>query len=145
MIYDPNNPYEKEEAIEYFNKLINGTKPIEVKSKNPKRTLSQNNYMHLILAYFGIEYGYSLAEVKLDYFKRKVNKDIFVIRTTNKQGKEIITVRSSADLDSMEMTTAIERFRNWSSAVAGIYLPSPDEDNFILHIQKEIERNKEFI
>lgn len=145
MIYDPNNPYEKEEAIEYFNKLINGTKPIEVKSKNPKRTLRQNNYMHLILAYFGIEYGYSLAEVKLDYFKRKVNKDIFVIRTTNKQGKEIITVRSSADLDSMEMTTAIERFRNWSSAVAGIYLPSPDEDSFILHIQKEIERNKEFI
>lgn len=145
MIYDPNNPYEKEEAIEYFNKLINGTKPIEVKSKNPKRTLSQNNYMHLILAYFGIEYGYSLAEVKLDYFKRKVNKDIFVIRTTNKQGKEIITVRSSADLDSMEMTTAIERFRNWSSAVAGIYLPSPNEDQFLIHIQKEIERNKEFI
>ncbi len=29
--------------------------------------------------------------------------------------------------------------------IGGIYLPSPDEDQFLIHIQKEIERNKEFI
>lgn len=43
------------------------------------------------------------------------------------------------------MTTAIERFRNYSVAQAGIYLPAPNENQFLIHIQQEIERNKEFI
>jgi hypothetical protein len=43
------------------------------------------------------------------------------------------------------MTTAIERFRNWSSAVAGIYLPSANEQEFLIHIRQIVEENKEFI
>ena len=145
MIYDLKNPFDREKYKEYSESLIKQRAIVELKRKRPNRSLSQNAYLHVILSYFGVEYGCSMDEVKLDFFKRLCNKTLFERTITNKQGKEIKILRSSDDLDSMEMTTAIERFRNWSSAVAGIYLPSPDEDSFILHIQKEIERNKEFI
>lgn len=145
MIYDLKNPFDREKYEEYSENLIKQRAIVELKRKRPNRSLSQNSYLHVILSYFGCEYGCSMDEVKLDFFKRLCNKTLFERTITNKQGKEIKILRSSKDLDTAEMTTAIERFRNWSSAVAGIYLPSPDEDNFILHIQKEIERNKEFI
>lgn len=145
MIFNLKNPYEKESFKEYANKLYKAEEVVELKKKLPNRSLNQNAYLHVILSYFGVEYGCSMDEVKLDFFKRLCNKSLFERTITNKQGKEIKILRSSADLDSTEMTTAIERFRNWSSAVAGIYLPGPDEDSFILHIQQEIERNKEFI
>lgn len=35
--------------------------------------------------------------------------------------------RSTADLDTKELTTAIDRFRNYSSKEAGIYLPEPSD------------------
>jgi hypothetical protein len=54
-------------------------------------------------------------------------------------------LRSTAELTTAEMTTAIERFRNWSSAVAGIYLPSANEQEFLIHCKQIIEENKEFI
>lgn len=43
------------------------------------------------------------------------------------------------------MTTAIQRFRNWSSMEAGIYLPEPSDQEFLDHIQNEIERHKEYL
>lgn len=145
MIYNPRNPHDVEKAKKRFNQLIEGVKPFELKGKNPPRSNPQNAYLHLILGFFATEYGCSLDEVKLDFFKRKCNKEIFERRVTNKQGKEITTLRSSADLDTMEMTTAIERFRNWSVSVAGIYLPSPNEDQFLIHVSQEIERNRAYI
>lgn len=145
MIYDLKNPFDRENSEGYLNKLIKEGAIVELKKKRPNRSLNQNNYLHLILSFFGAEYGCSLDEVKLDFFKRLCNKQLFEKTITNKRGEEVKVLRSSADLDSAEMTTAIDRFRNWSASVAGIYLPSPDEDQFLIHIQKEIERNKKFI
>lgn len=145
MIFNLKNPYEKEGFKEYANKLYLSECVVDLTKKLPKRTSAQNSYLHLLLGFFACEYGCSLDEAKLDFFKREVNKAIFQRTVINKQGKEIVTLRSTTDLTTGEMSTAIDRFRNWSSAVAGIYLPSPDEDQFLIHIQKEIERNKEFI
>lgn len=145
MIYDLKNPYDIGKFKDRVVELINQRAVVDLTKKNPNRSLSQNAYLHLILGFFAVEYGCSLDEVKLDFFKRKCNKEIFERRVTNKQGKEITTLRSSADLDTMEMTTAIERFRNWSVSVAGIYLPSPNEDQFLIHVSQEIERNKAYI
>lgn len=145
MIYDLKNPYDIGKFKDRVVELINQRAVVDLTKKNPNRSLSQNAYLHLILGFFAVEYGCSLDEVKLDFFKRKCNKEIFERRVTNKQGKEITTLRSSTDLDTMEMTTAIERFRNWSVSVAGIYLPSPNEDQFLIHVSQEIERNKAYI
>ena len=42
------------------------------------------------------------------------------------------------------MSTAIERFKNWSVIEAGIYLPENKEDHLI-YAEKIIEQNKNYI
>ena len=145
MIFNLANPYEHDKFKEYVSKLYRQKAVIEVKKKLPNRTLSQNSYLHLILSFFACELGYSLEEAKLDYFKRTCNRDLFERKKINKHGKEIAYMRSSSELTTGEMTTAIERFRNYSSAQAGIYLPAPNENQFLIHIEQEIQKNKEFI
>lgn len=136
MIYNLTNEYEVPKFKEKVAKLLSEQATVELKKVYPKRSLAQNNYLHLLLGYFGSEYGLSIEEVKLDIFKRT---------GMNKKGLRIEFLRSTAELSTAEMTTAIERFRNWSSAVAGIYLPSANEQEFLIHIRQVIEENKEFI
>ena len=122
-----------------MNKLYQQKALVEVKKKLPNRTLAQNSYFYLLLSWFSLETGYSVEEVKIDIFKRLCNRALFEREITNKQGKTINVLRSSSDL-----TTAIDRFRNYSAA-EGIYLPAPNEHDFLTHIQKEIERCKDYL
>lgn len=145
MIFNTKNPYEQEGIREYVEKLIESGSIVEIKKKSPKRSLSQNSYLHLLISYFACETGYSSDEVKFDCFKKECNYEIFKEIVVNKKGQEITRMRSSSELSTAEMTTAIERFRNFAMAKAGVYLPSPNEDQFLIYIQQEIERNKEFI
>ena len=144
MIFNLRNPFEKDKFREYIGKLYNAQAVVEVKKKLPNRTLAQNRYFYLLLGWFSCETGYSVDEVKIDIFKRLCNKDLFIKKVTNRKGEEISCLRSSAELTTGEMTTAIERFRNYSAA-QGIYLPSPNESDFLLYIEQEIERNKDFV
>jgi hypothetical protein len=145
MIFDLNNQYEIPKYKEYVNKLYNEKAVVEVRKKMPHRSLPQNRYFYLLLGWFAAETGYSVDEVKLDIFKKLVNKDLFVVEAKNRRGDIVKTVKSSASLSTAEMTLAIERFRDYSAAEAGIYLPAPNEREFLLSIQKELERNKEYI
>lgn len=145
MIFNLQNPYEHDRFKEYVNNLYKQKCVVEVKKINPKRSLAQNSYLHVILGYFATQYGCSLDEAKVDYFKRQCNASIFEERVTNKVGKEIIRLRSSSDLTTAEMTLAIDRFRNWAAYEGGIYLPAPHEDEMIIHARQEIERNQQFL
>lgn len=144
-IFNLQNEYDIPKFKEYVNKLFKERAVVEVKRKLPNRTLAQNSYLHLLLGYFGSEYGCSLDEVKVDFYKRTCNRDLFERKTVNKKGQEISFLRSSSELTTGEMNLSIERFRNWSASNAGIYLPAPNEHQMLIHIQQEIERNKEFI
>lgn len=145
MIFNLKNEIERQNYKEQCNKLYEKKCVVELIEKKPMRTIPQNSYLHLLLGWFACEYGCSLEEAKVDFFKRECNKVIFERTRNNKHDIEIKYLRSSRDLDTSEMTTAIERFRNWSSAIAGIYLPSPNENDMLLQIKQEIERNKEFL
>lgn len=145
MIFDLSNEYNIPKFKEYVNKLFSERAVVEVKKKHPNRTLSQNSYLHLLLGYFASEYGCSLDEVKIDFYKRECNKELFERKTVNKHGIEVTYLRSSAELTTSEMTLSIERFRNWSSSIANIYLPSPNDNQFLIHAQQEIERFKEYV
>lgn len=145
MIFNLNNSFEHDRFKEYVNQLYKQKAIVEVKKKLPNRTLAQNSYLHLLLGYFGSEYGCSLDEAKIDFYKRTCNRDLFERKTVNKKGKEVTYLRSSAELTTGEMTLSIDRFRNFASSEAGIYLPSPNEREFLIHIQQEIERHKEFL
>ena len=123
-IFNLKNEYEIPKFKAYVNKLFKERAVVEVKKKLPNRTLAQNSYLHLLLGYFGSEYGCSLEEAKIDFYKRTCNRDLFERKTVNKKGREVTYLRSSAELTTGEMTLSIDRFRNWSASVAGVYLPA---------------------
>ena len=145
MIYDLNNILDKQRFKSRCNALYKRGGMVEMTAKKPRRTIPQNAYLHLILGWFAIETGNTLDFVKQQYFKRLNNPDLFVIEINDEFMGKIQVLRSSRDLDSAEMTTAIDRFRAWSSQEAGIYLPSPDEQAFLQAVEKEMYRNKEFL
>ena len=145
MIFNLDNEYERKSFKEYVNAQYNKGGIVEVIRKNGKRSLAQNAYLHLILGLYASEFGYTLEEVKYDIFKRKINADIFKKVRRNRRGEEVTYMRSTTDLDKAEMTLAIDRFRNYSSAEAGLYIPAPDEHQALLYAQQQVEKYKEFI
>ena len=126
-------------------KLAESGKVIELTEKKPRRSLPQNKYLHVILAYFGTQTGNTLEWVKQQYYKKLVNPDLFIRAKEDKYLGRIKVLRSSADLDTAEMSLSIERFRNWAAQEAGIYIPSADEAILIQQMEIEIERSKEFL
>lgn len=145
MIFNLKYPNDVKAAYNYLENLEEHQVRVEITKKSPIRSLAQNRYEHLIMGFFGCEYGLSLDEVKVDIFKRLCNRDIFERERINKKGKSVKYLRSTAELTTAETTLAIERFRNWASMEAGIYLPAPNETQFLEFCQREIERYKEYV
>jgi len=141
MKYDLSNEFQKEQAITYFNFLLSAKKSIELKKITCKRTLRQNRYLHLILSWFAIEYGDTLEYVKLEIYKKIVNKEYFKSEFVNKKTGEIrVEWLSINNFDEYETAKQITNFRNYSSREAGIYLPSANEYDFLKHIEIEASR-----
>ena len=145
MIYDTSNPLDKANFLLRAKKLVERGKIVELTEKKPRRSLPQNKYLHVLLAYFGTQTGNTLEWVKHQYYKKLVNPDLFIREKEDKYLVKIKVLRSSADLDTSEFSLSIERFRNWASQEAGVYLPSADEYIIIQQMEIEIERNKEFL
>ena len=112
---------------------------VELKEQRPLRTLSQNNYLHLLLQVFAMEYGCSLDVAKVDYYKRLCNQDLFEVEKVNKQGEVVKDLRSSADLTTEEMAQSIDRFKRFA-AEGGIYLPDADRLHDLQCAKIAIER-----
>ena len=140
MFYDLTNPMELRAAEARFNFLVSKGKRITLVEKRKKRTYQQNRYLHLLLGWFAIETGFSLLESKHLY--KLQSKEIFIY---TKKGVKF--VRSSADLNTEEMTLSIERFRDYSNTTAGIYLPAANENELLNNIENELSRyeNKVYI
>ena len=119
-------------------------KVFELTEKKPQRSLSQNKYLHICLSYFGCQIGETMEYVKRNYYKILCNKDTFVREREDKFLGKIKYLRSSADLDSAEMSLTIERFRNFAGA-QGIYIPSREEDRLVQWMEIETEQNKFYI
>lgn len=145
MIYDLKNETEQKLFLSKVQWLIAKEKKVELTEKREKRTLSQNSYLHLILSWFCIESGNQLEFVKREYFKKLVNADIFIVEKDDPYLGRVQVLRSSSCVNTKELAEAVDRFRDWSSKEAGIYLPEANEDSFISHIRNEIEKQKRWI
>lgn len=145
MTFDLSRELDRRQFEERCSFLIRQGMFVELTEKRGKRTLKQNSYLHLILSYFAFQYGERMETIKQEFFKRKVNPDIFLQEKEREGIGRYYTLRSSADLNTKEMTTAIDRFRDWSAKEAGIYLPSPEEDALIGAMEREVEENKRWI
>ncbi len=140
MIYNPNIESNIIQAKTRLNWLIKKGKTFEIKEIRQKRTRSQNSYMHLLFDWFALEYGETSEYVKRDIFKKIVNRDIFDTEFVNKKTGEVRQDwKSTADLNTKELTIAIDNFRNYSSKEAGIYLPEPIDLATIQNLENEIK------
>ena len=139
MIFNASNEFDIRRAKERLGYLIDKKKTFEITEKKSKRTYSQNNYIHLLFAWFALEYGETPEYVKQEIFKKLVNPQIFLTEYVNyKTGEVREAWRSTADLNTKEMTTAIDNFRDYASKEAGIYLPTPDDLNSLNEIERQV-------
>lgn len=143
--YDLSNPLQAEQFKLRANRLFSQKTVVELSEKKPGRTIRQNKYLHLILAYFASECGCTAQWVKREYFKKLVNPETFIRESEDRFMGRVKYLRSSAELTTEEMTLAIERFRNWASQEAGIYIPSSDEPRLIRAMEVEVERNRKYL
>lgn len=138
MIYNAKIEADVFKARERFKALIDSKKIFEIKEKRKLRTLSQNRYMHLILGWFGLHFGYTMEEVKQKIFKEHVNPELFY--EGEKEGiVRIQQWRSTAMLNTDELSIAIDRFKKFSSE-QGLYLPDPSDLASMQQIDNELNK-----
>ena len=144
MLYDLRNPLDRERFKRRCNALFKKQGIVDL-SEKVKRSSQSNRYLHLLLGYLAMETGNSLDYAKEIFYKRNANKQIFVREKEDEFIGKVEYLRSSADLTQEEFSTSIDRLRDWSSQVAGIYLPSPNEEEFLASIEYEMSRQQRWI
>ena len=144
MLYDLKNPLDRERFKRRCNALFKKQGIVELSEKTI-RSNQQNRYVHLLMGYLAMETGNTLEYVKEVFYKRTANKDIFVRIKDDELLGQTEYLRSSASLSQEEFSTSIDRLRDWSSQVAGIYLPSPNEEQFLASIEVEMSRYKQWL
>lgn len=146
MIFNSTIELDKKRAIQRINFFIEKGKTFELSEKKERRSIRQNKYLHLILGWFALEYGETIDYVKQEIFKKQINPEIFRTEFINKKTGEIRDAwKSSAVLDTGQMTLAIDRFRDYSAKEAGIYLPEPKDLIYLQQIENELENNKQYL
>jgi hypothetical protein len=141
MRFAGQNKLDAERAKTYLQHLIKQGRDYEVSDVKPRRSRHQNAYLHLLFGWFALEYGESTEYVKQVIFKRVVNTEIFLYERANRKTGELRDdYRSTADLDSRELTIAIDRFRDYAAKEAGIYLPAPNEEENLASIEREMSK-----
>ena len=130
-------PTEAKKADGYMEQLRSKGNLIELKKVSPARSLSQNSYLHLILGAFAQHFGYTLDEAKQIY--KELSPGIY---RYPKKGR--VFWRSSAELSKEDMAITIDRFMQ-KSAEAGYPLPLATDQEWIRHIENEIERSKHYM
>lgn len=130
-------PAESDKAFEYLTKLAAKGSVVNLTKVSPTRSLSQNNYLYLLLGAFGNHFGYTLEEAKLIY--KDINPSIYKYK---KKGRTF--TRSSADLNSLSMAKSIDKLMD-ESAKAGYPLPLATDQDWLIQIENEIEQAKYYL
>ena len=144
MLYDLRNPLDRERFKRRCNALYQKQGIVDLSEKT-QRSIQQNRYAHLIMSYLAIETGNTLDYVKEVFYKRTANKELFLREKEDEILGKVEYLRSSADLSKEEMTLSIDRFRDWSSQTAGVYLPAANEQEFLASIEYELSKYKQWV
>ena len=144
MLYDLSNPLQCESFKVKAEALAKKGGIVELTEKKQQRSLQANKYLHVILAYFGLQIGETAEYVKKHYYKILCNKDTFIREVDDKYLGKIKILRSSADLDSEEFSLTITRFRDWAAS-EGVYIPSSEEHLMVQQMEIEISRNRQYL
>ena len=137
MMFDLSNQTDVKKAENYFRRLNEGKYKIELRKIIHKRSISLNSYLHVCISLFSIEFGYTLEESKT-LLKRLCSFMIY-------EKKGIKFLKKTSKLDNLECSKFVEFIRNYASQ-QGLYIPDADEylsNKF--NIDKEINKNKEYL
>lgn len=143
MQYNLATDLDQERFVNRANALLQKGVVVELTEKT-FRSPNQNRYLHLLIGVVAMDTGVGLEYAKREYFKKLVNRDIFIIRKSDKFAGEIEDVRSSADLTIEEMSMAIDRFKRWG-AENGFYMPNPEDTALLKDIEIEMGRLKMYL
>lgn len=125
-------------ARQRFEFLIEKGANIELKEIRKPRSLNQNAYLHVCISLFAISEGYSLEEAKT-LLKRLCPNMVY------RKGEHLF-LKSTAKMDSKELTIFVEWIRNFCAKELGYYIPDPDEYLFNkFAIDAEIELNRTYL
>ena len=146
MIYNPKKEIDVKRAIEKLKHFISKGEPFELKRMRVSKSPNQNKYFHAILSWFAFEYGETTEYVKQEIVKKIVCPEIFKTERINKvTGEYREEWKSFADISKDETTYVINKFRDYSSKTAGIYLPTPEEKAFLQEIEVQLKNNEQFL
>lgn len=137
--YKCSDPRDFLEALDFINQAKEQGFDIEMKRYYKKRTNPQNAFLHLALSYFAHCYGCTLLEAKEIYFKQYACREIFLVETTDKNGRNVKFFRSTADLNTVEMSNAINNFMAYASC-NGIEIPQPNDELGLRYVERQIEK-----
>lgn len=143
MQYNLATDLDQERFVNRANLLLQKGVVVELTEKT-FRSPNQNRYVHLLIGIVAMDTGVGLEYAKREYFKRLVNKDLFVVKKTDRYAGEVEDLRSSADLTIEEMSMAIDRFKRWG-AENGFYMPSPEDTERLRDIEIEMGRLKMYL
>jgi hypothetical protein len=143
MKYNLSSSHDIAEAQRLLSQLTVDGKMVEIKEIKPRRSLSQNSYLHVLLGAFGSNLGYTTEESKELYKRLPGNKELYVY-TKDVGGKPMEFTRSSADLNKDEMTKSIETLREWSAKM-GYPLPTADNVEELRRLENYIETHERYL
>jgi len=146
MVYKLKNDFDKKNFIAKIKVLIEQQKEVELNVIKQKKSIPTNSYFHLIVGWFALEYGETIDYVKQEMIKKVICSETFIFDYVNKKTGELSKrYRSFADLSQEESNYVIDKFRNYSSKVAGIYLPDKSDLINLHQIDLEVRKNKQYL
>lgn len=140
--YKPNNPTEYLACLELINRAREYNKEVELKYYHPKRSNKQNAYLYFCLQWFAHEYNCTVVEAKEVFLKRIAAPHIFE-RELQVGNDTIKYYRSTSDLDTVEMMSAIENFRSYAE-INEHPIPDANDYELVRFCEREIEKTQAY-
>lgn len=126
MIYNPTNPFEREKAKAYFEKLINSNKTFELTEKRipveeDTRTGQQNKTIHFWFSVLADELGYlSKEDLKRDVKRAILGQKECMNHMT---GKIELQDFETHLMSVTELRHFMDKLKIWAQTEHGCYLP----------------------
>jgi hypothetical protein len=141
--YKPQDPRDYLAALDFINQAKEQGFDIELKRFYQKRSNPQNRYYHFICAYFAHCYGCTEFEAENVFMKQYAARNIFLVENEDKNGNMMRYFRSSADLDTAEMSSAIKNFLAYAEC-NGIMIPYENDELGRRFCEQELEKTNGF-
>ena len=135
--YRPSDTQDFLAALKFLNRAKEQNFDVSLSKYYPPRTNPQNSYLHFVLSFFAHNYGCTLIEAKEIYLKKYAAPEIFRRTTETKHGTDTY-YRSTADLSTAEMSSAIRNFIEYAS-MNDIEIPPPEYEAEVRKLEQEMQ------